>query len=128
MNFFEKLCKENDLIVQSFMIGVERKIGGFYRTNFDIGKSLIWNIPISNYKNAYGIIYQDKELLTVLTNITYDGEKRLIAEGQWDYIKYEDSNLNEYIRNAKSLINKYKLHYDLFKQEEKLKKIEEDFK
>jgi len=127
MNLFEKLCKENDLIVKSFMDCGDYKIGGFYRTNFDMKKSLVWSIPISNYENVYCIIYQDKERLKVLTDVTISGEKRLLVQGQWEYIKYEDPNINEYIINAKNLINKYKLHYDLFRQEQKFKEIEKDF-
>lgn len=127
MNLFEKLCKENDLIVKSFKDCDDDKIGGFYRTNFDMKKSLIWSIPISNYENIYGIIYQDKERLKVLTDITITGEKRLLVQGHWNYISYEDPNLNEYIRKAKILINKYKPYYDLDKQEEKIKEIEKDF-
>lgn len=127
MSFFENLCKENDLIVKSFRSGDDDKIGGFYRTNFDMKKSLVWSIPISNYENTYGIIYQDKERLKVLTNITFSSGNRLLVQGQWEYIKYEDPNINKYIINAKNLINKYKLHYDLFRQEEKLNEIEKDF-
>lgn len=77
MNFFEKLCKENDLIVKSFRTCGDDKIGGFYHTNFDMKKnSLIWSIPISNYENIYGIIYQEKERLNVLVDITITGEKK----------------------------------------------------
>lgn len=128
MNFFEKLCKENDLIVKSFRDCEGDKICGFYRTNFDMKKaSLIWSIPICNYENIYGIIYPDKERLKVLTNITFSGRKRLLVQGHWNYIHYEDPNLIEYIRKAKNLINQYKPYYDLFRQEEKLKEIEKDF-
>lgn len=110
MNFFEKLCKENDLIVKSFRDCEGDKICGFYRTSFDMKKtSLIWSIPISNYENIYGIIYPYKERLKVLTNITYSSLNRLLVQGHWDYINYEDPNLIEYIRKAKNLINKYKL-------------------
>lgn len=128
MNLFEKICKENDLIVKSFRMGDDDKLGGFYRTSFDMKKtSLIWSIPISNYENIYGIIYPDKERLKVLTNITYAGGKRLLVQGHWNYINYEDQNIIEYIRTAKNHINKYKLYYDLAKQEEKMKEIEKDF-
>lgn len=128
MNFFEKLCKENDLIVKSFRDCEGDKICGFYRTSFDMKKtSLIWSIPISNYENTYGIIYPDKERLKVLTNITYSGGKRLLVQGHWNYINYEDPNLNVYIRTAKKIINKYKLYDTLYKQKEKLKEIEKDF-
>ena len=89
--------------------------------------SLIWSIPISNYENTYGIIYPDKERLKVLTNITYSGGKRLLVQGHWNYINYEDPNLNVYIRTAKKIINKYKLYDTLYKQKEKLKEIEKDF-
>lgn len=127
MTFFENLCKENDLIVKSFRSGADDKIGGFYRTNFDMKKSLVWSIPISNYENTYGIIYQDKERLKVLTDISFLSGKRLLVQGHWNYFHYEDQNLNEYIRKAKNLINKYKSYDDLYKQEEKLKTIEKDF-
>lgn len=128
MNFFEKLCKENDLIVKSFRDCEGDKICGFYRTSFDMKKTaLIWSIPVSNYENVYGIIYPDKEQLKVLTDITiYDGN-RLLVQGHWNYIHYEDPNLIEYIRKGKNLINKCKLYYDLSRQKEKLKEIGKDF-
>lgn len=126
----EELCEQTNLYKVEFVTAMKSRWvpGGWYRTGIDMSKSLIWEIPTDYVNRQYAIVYKNQGKISILTDITFMGEKNPIVQGHYTNFNFNNPNLIELVENAKRLLDKYSVYDKQNKVDKELEKIGKDFK